>query len=156
RQLPIKVYTSEDGLPHDGITKIRADSRGLIWFCTPGGLSRFDGYQFVNYSPAQGLPGTAANNLVVTRAGTYWVANSGGLARFQPQPRMARFCAHPASPKLYRPGAMLRDRAGSLWIGTRGGLFRLRDPDSAKPGALEAIAEFDGLQITDLTEGPDG
>jgi ligand-binding sensor domain-containing protein len=35
------------------INKIVADSRGFIWFCTAEGLSRFDGYRFVNFGVAQ-------------------------------------------------------------------------------------------------------
>jgi|HubBroStandDraft_5_1064220.scaffolds.fasta_scaffold722813_1 ligand-binding sensor domain-containing protein len=38
------------------INKIVADSRGFIWFCTAEGLSRFDGYRFVNFGVAQWLP----------------------------------------------------------------------------------------------------
>ncbi|MGE5814183.1 MAG: two-component regulator propeller domain-containing protein, partial [Acidobacteriota bacterium] len=42
-RLPVRTYTITDGLPHDRINKIVRDSRGLLWFCTPGGLARFDG-----------------------------------------------------------------------------------------------------------------
>src|SRR5437867_2190118 len=49
-QLPLKVYTIADGLPRDSISRIVRDSRGFLWFCTPEGLARFDGYQFVSYT----------------------------------------------------------------------------------------------------------
>jgi ligand-binding sensor domain-containing protein len=55
-QLPIRTYTTADGLPRDSILKIIPDPRGYLWFCTSDGLSRFDGYEFVNYSVAHGLP----------------------------------------------------------------------------------------------------
>lgn len=44
QQLPIRTYTASDGLPHNDIVAIVRDSHGFLWFCTPGGLSRFDGY----------------------------------------------------------------------------------------------------------------
>jgi ligand-binding sensor domain-containing protein len=47
--LPIRTYTSADGLAADRVTCILPDSRGFLWFCTPEGLSRFDGYRFVSY-----------------------------------------------------------------------------------------------------------
>src|SRR5580658_6329619 len=43
--LPIRSYTTADGLAADAINKIVVDSHGFVWFCTPEGLSRFDGYR---------------------------------------------------------------------------------------------------------------
>src|SRR5260370_36695576 len=78
-QLPIKTYTTADGLARDHVTRIVQDSRGFLWFCTAEGLSRFDGYQFINYGTRQGLPNRAVNDLLEARDGTYWVATFGGL-----------------------------------------------------------------------------
>ena len=41
-QLPIKTYTTADGLARDQINRIVQDSHGFLWFCTAEGLSRFD------------------------------------------------------------------------------------------------------------------
>ena len=46
--LPVKSYTTSDGLAHDRVNRIVRDSRGFLWFCTSEGLSRFDGYEFNN------------------------------------------------------------------------------------------------------------
>src|SRR5215216_4597816 len=83
-QLPIRTYTTADGLARDGIYKIVSDPRGFLWFCTYDGLSRFDGYEFVNYSVAQGLPHRLVSDLLITRSGEYWVATSAGVAHFNP------------------------------------------------------------------------
>lgn len=32
-QLPIKTYTTADGLPRNGINRIVRDSHGFLWFC---------------------------------------------------------------------------------------------------------------------------
>jgi ligand-binding sensor domain-containing protein len=42
-RLPIKPYSLVEGLPHGQITRIKQDSQGFIWFCTGGGITRFDG-----------------------------------------------------------------------------------------------------------------
>jgi hypothetical protein len=46
-QSPYKVYyyTTEDGLPQNTVSCVIKDSRGFLWFGTPNGLCRFDGYQ---------------------------------------------------------------------------------------------------------------
>src|SRR5579862_7813147 len=79
--VPIKIYTTADGLASDRITNIVADSRGFLWFSTPEGLSRFDGYHFVTYSVDDGLPDRAVVGLRESPAGTRWVATSHGLSR---------------------------------------------------------------------------
>src|SRR5205085_5899109 len=84
-RLPLKTYTTADGLAHNVINRIVRDSRGFLWFCTEEGLSRFDGYSFINYSTAQGLPQPAVNDLLETRTGEYWVATDGGLVHFNPR-----------------------------------------------------------------------
>ena len=68
-QLPIKTYTIAEGLARDSINCIVQDSHGFMWFCTPEGLSRFDGYGFANYGPEHGLPSRLVTDLVETRDG---------------------------------------------------------------------------------------
>jgi ligand-binding sensor domain-containing protein len=55
-RLPVKTFTTADGLAQNAINLIVRDSRGFLWFCTDEGLSRFDGYSFTNYTTADGLP----------------------------------------------------------------------------------------------------
>ena len=83
-RLPIKTYTTADGLARDHVGRIVSDSHGFLWFCTDEGLSRFDGYQFTNYTTAQGLPHRIVNDLLETRSGVYWVATGDGICRFNP------------------------------------------------------------------------
>lgn len=45
----------EDGLPSNEVYDIFEDSLGYLWFATDHGISRFDGYEFQNYSTNDGL-----------------------------------------------------------------------------------------------------
>src|SRR2546426_440105 len=83
--LPVKAYTTADGLAYNEVNKIVRDSRGFLWFCTADGLSRFDGYTFTNYGTDQGLPHANVTDLLETRSGEYWVATYGGIVRFNPK-----------------------------------------------------------------------
>ena len=84
-RLPLKTYTTTDGLAHNEINKIVRDSRGFLWFCTANGLSRFDGYTFTNYGTDQGLPHVNVTDFLETRDGEFWVGTYGGLVRFNPK-----------------------------------------------------------------------
>ena len=68
-RLPITSYTIADKLAHTTVKRIVRDSRGLLWFCTPGGLSRFDGYTFTTFGVDDGLPDASVNDLLETRSG---------------------------------------------------------------------------------------
>jgi hypothetical protein len=38
-QLPVRIYTTADGLPRDLVLRIVRDSHGFLWFCTAGDRS---------------------------------------------------------------------------------------------------------------------
>src|ERR1017187_9092665 len=82
--LPIRSYTTADGLAADSINEIVVDSRGFVWFCTPEGLSRLDGYHIDNFGVADGLPQRSVHARLETRSETSLVATARGLDKFQP------------------------------------------------------------------------
>ena len=84
-RLPLKPYTTAEGLAHNEVNKIVRDSRGFIWFCTSEGLSRFDGYSFTNYTTTQGLPNPSVRDFLETRTGELWLAAAVGLVHFNPK-----------------------------------------------------------------------
>jgi ligand-binding sensor domain-containing protein len=170
-RLPIKVYTTADGLAHNRVKRIVQDSRGFLWFCTADGLSRFDGYQFTNLGVDDGLPAPSINDLVETTDGVYWIAtNSAGVVRFDllagtrpgkggTQPRFRRY---PVSrePVSNRVNVLHRDPAGILWVGTDGGLCRMNDGGGEKafrPVALGIPSHPDiQVQVFALIEDREG
>ena len=155
-RLPIRSYSTADGLPSNQINRIVVDSRGFVWFCTPEGLSRFDGYRVTNFGVAEGLPGRSVNTLLETRSGTYFVGTSRGLSQFSAGKGAQRFVT-------YRPGntpaddvisSLVESTDGRIWCGTLGGAlfemlsggkFRRQPLAGLPPGregeAIEDIAE---------------
>jgi len=141
-RLPIKSFTTADGLAHNDVNRLVKDSRGFLWFCTADGLSRFDGYTFITFGTGQGLPNSTVGDLLETRAGDYWVATDGGLARFDPKGRPGnRLTSDPErttpapmftvvlpddeDPRARRITRLIEGRDGTIWAGTYKGLFRL-------------------------------
>jgi ligand-binding sensor domain-containing protein/two-component sensor histidine kinase len=141
-RLPLKTYTTADGLPHNVINKIVRDSRGFLWFCTEEGLSRFDGYTFINYGTREGLPHASVNDLLETRAGDYWVATNGGLVHFDPKGlatnRTVYVTEADSASQMFSTvvpndsdrrarivTSLLEGEDGTLWCGTYKGLYRL-------------------------------
>ena len=86
-RLPVRIYSPVEGLPGIAVHRIVLDSKGFLWSCTNEGISRFDGFEFVNYGTRHGLPEPNANDLLETADGVYWVGTDGGLCRFANTPK---------------------------------------------------------------------
>jgi len=125
-RLPVKTYTSADGLPHDRVPALLSDSHGYLWFGTEEGLGRFDGSRFVSYGVERGLPDRTVNDLIEARDGSYWIATEGaGVCRFRPWESKAAFT-------VFRIGntkaanfvnSIREDGHGRIWAGTNDGLY---------------------------------
>jgi len=153
-RLPLKTYNTADSLANNEINKIFRDSRGFLWFCTAGGLSRFDGYAFTNFATANGLPDPVVNDIVETRNGEYWLATNAALVRFNPSgapvnhvinvkenlsasKMFAVILTDDQNQSISAVNALLEDHQGNLWCGTNKGLYQLERSDGSL--ALHAI-----------------
>lgn len=63
QQLNFHTYTIEDGLVNNDVLNIYQDSQGFIWLCTRGGLSRYDGSRFTNFTTDNGLTNDMINDI---------------------------------------------------------------------------------------------
>jgi len=71
-------YSVKDGLAQTQVYAISSDDEGYLWFGTAGGVSKFDGENFNNYSSANGL----VNNVVIdikSHQGYTWIITSKGI-----------------------------------------------------------------------------
>lgn len=130
-RLPIRAYTTSDGLPTAGANCIAHDSHGFLWLCTFDGLVRFDGYTFVTYGLKDGIPDRNVTAFLEARDGAYWIGTYHGVSRFQPDAVAAdrpAFVSYPipsveASQQIT---VLAEDRDGNIWCGTRDGIYRRR------------------------------
>jgi len=156
--LPIRSYTTAEGLAANSINKIAVDSRGFVWFSTPEGLSRFDGHRMVNFGVAEGLPHRSVNALLETGSGEYLVGTARGLCQFRPEGG-GKFTT-------YLPGhnrsennvtALIEDSGGRIWCGTGAGLFEMQRGHSFRRQKLPAPGYgWDQTFVTDVLEDARG
>jgi ligand-binding sensor domain-containing protein len=159
-QLPLRRYSTADGLASNTILGIAPDSRGFLWFATVEGLSRFDGFGFANQTESTGLPRTLIRQILIGRHGNYWLATPDGLIRFRPdlpQSSTERVVVIRPNNKPAPTGilTLLEDRNGKLWCGTSAGLYaidvtagrmpRLTEVPIGLPGVSWGDSEVDAL-----------
>lgn len=66
-------FKAGDGLPSNEVYDVFRDGEGYIWFGTDHGLSRFDGYDFRNYSTEDGLTGNTIFGFIPDDKGGAWL-----------------------------------------------------------------------------------
>src|SRR5215472_13312891 len=123
--LPIRAYTTSDGLASDHVTCIVSDSRGFLWFCTDEGLSRFDGYRFTTYTSADGLANDVVATVLATRSGELFAGTRKGISRINSAVQGAPFTTYlpdgPAGNNDIK--ALFESRSGKIWCATRRSLY---------------------------------
>jgi ligand-binding sensor domain-containing protein len=117
------------------IFTILIDSKGDKWFGTwGGGLSRFDGRHWTNYTTRQGLAGNVVYALARDASGTIWAGTNHGLSHFDG----TRWKNHIKADGLLGDDvyAVEIDPQGTIWIGQRGGVVQLgpKPVDQTKKG----------------------
>ena len=123
--------STEMGLPQSTVNTIYQDSRGYMWFGTFDGLSRFDGYEFVNFKNDPSNPNSISNNIVVSivedQQGFLWIGTAqNGANRFDPKTgQFTRFIADSEdfdSLSHAHVNVIHIDPQQRVWIGTDHGL----------------------------------
>jgi ligand-binding sensor domain-containing protein len=106
------------------------------WFGTwGGGLSRFDGKQWVTFTTQDGLTGNVVNALAFDRRGVLWIGTDAGVSRMDPaactspapgRKPSCKFTKFSTFDGLFHDAvyAIAIDATGAKWFGTYGGVSR--------------------------------
>ncbi|MDQ2658337.1 MAG: hypothetical protein M3Y60_13025, partial [Bacteroidota bacterium] len=79
----IRQYSIPEGLPQSQIFAIEEDNYGYLWVGTAsGGLSKFDGTKFSNYTTRDGLLSNSINDFEIDSQNNIWVAHPNGISKF--------------------------------------------------------------------------
>ncbi|MCC9065793.1 hybrid sensor histidine kinase/response regulator transcription factor [Flavobacterium piscisymbiosum] len=73
----------KNGLANNAVTSVYKDKRGLMWFGTYDGISRYDGYNFLSFRNEPNDRNSLNNNRVVSICGTkneIWIGTKGGIS----------------------------------------------------------------------------
>lgn len=145
-ELSFDSFSQENGLPNNQIQCIYQDHKGWMWFGTSQGLSRFDGYQFVNYlhSPhdSVGFSGTLVRVICEDRKGNLLIGTeNGGLNVYNRE--LEKFNHPYKNDPFFKSRAISvndikEDQKGNLWLGTSINLVMIDSLGSVHPVSKES------------------
>jgi PAS domain S-box-containing protein len=84
QNLDFNIFSLEKGLGQSEVNDIVEDRFGYIWVATNGGgVSKFDGYKFINIEEKDGLAGNIVRSITIDKKGYLWCGSSwGGISRY--------------------------------------------------------------------------
>jgi len=156
QQFSIINYTVNDGLPSNQITSTLEDSFGFLWVGTSnGGLSRFNGKNFVNYGYMEGLQDLYINTIYEDSCHRLWVGTLHGISEL----RGNRFITHHIKNNAEFIVWGFKEMNGhELWVTTSKGIYRFADSlwipvnlntgyDSPGSSSIQFISTSDGIYV---------
>ncbi len=120
-------FSQPGGLPR-GITNLLEDSQGNYWMTSLfNGVYRYDGINFINFSPAEGLPSRLTLGIFEDSKRNIWIRmGEHGLMRFTPNAEgiAGSFTLFTRAEGMssHFVSHIFEDSQGHLWFATNGGL----------------------------------
>lgn len=109
------------------IISLAVDRDGVVWVGTwGGGLGRYDGKKWTNFTTRDGLPGNHVSMLHFSKKGELWIGTNAGLA----QMRNGKFVKITTEDGLFSNTvfSMAAANDGAIWVGSYGGVAHIRKP----------------------------
>ncbi|MEO5562541.1 MAG: two-component regulator propeller domain-containing protein, partial [Chitinophagaceae bacterium] len=161
-QFPLQYsrLTAEDGLSNNSVQCILQDKRGIMWIGTNGGLNRYDGSAFIQYSI---LSQPALTNSVVTalmedEKGNIWIGTENGLNILDPVANTIRRFIHQNGTAATLPQGPVRViqkmKDGHVWIMSDRDIARFNSDDFSPIHIDSALMQID-MVLTGVTEYSD-
>ena len=83
QQYYFRNFTAQNGLGSASVNHIFQDSKGYIWFANQlGGISKFDGRNFITLTTANGLINNDATYITEDKLGNIWIGTASGVSMF--------------------------------------------------------------------------
>lgn len=143
----VHAWDSSDGLPQNHVDKVARDRQGYLWVTTWVGLCRFNGSEFVTFTPVNTpvLRSDTFSDLVVDPTGELWASSKDGLYRIRGTTfdYFGREQGLPGTDIL----SMEKGPAGNIWLGTTEGLARFDGTNAVafQPGDEPVVTQ--GIQF---------
>jgi len=113
------------------------DRNNELWLGTFGGISLFDGSNFINYSKSEGLPNNLILALTYGDDGNLWIGTSAGITRYDGYRFTTIGLPDITGEKIVFDIKL--DKSGLVWARVNGRLYYLEQGRFVKDTSLDAV-----------------
>jgi len=167
KEVTFDHLSMKDGLSMNPIMTIEQDNTGFLWFGTPDGLNRYDGYSFKIFKSVENDPKSLSDNfitaLAIGKKGNVWVGTlSNGLNEYDSKTgQFTRFLKNDEHPMIVSNTiwSLNQDKRGMLWVGTDKGVTVIDTKNSQNVAFLEdhpALVALNNLTVLKVFEDIQG
>ncbi|RYZ51699.1 MAG: hypothetical protein EOP49_11130, partial [Sphingobacteriales bacterium] len=116
----------DNGLSDARVTAINQDKIGFMWFGTPNGLNRYDGYSIRTFyaDKTNGLPSNNIRTIFTDSKGRLWIGTDKGLAQYNFSGENFTMPGKGRLPPASSVFTFAEDKDGNIYAGTETGIYR--------------------------------
>jgi len=139
----------EQGLIQSQVQSVLQDNEGNLWVGTLGGLSKYNGKSFSNYSKKDSLAEDWITTIYKDKTGNMWFGHwAGGVSMYDNESKRFQNLKIELYTRFKKINSILQDKTGSFWIATEGsGIFKF-DPIA---NTMISISKKEGLSSENVT-----
>ncbi|WP_245586375.1 hybrid sensor histidine kinase/response regulator transcription factor [Olivibacter sitiensis] len=141
------------------VNNVYRDSNGHLWFCTEGGLSKYDPQQdkFQHYTTANGLTDNQVFRIMEDDKGLYWISTAKGLNKYDAQAKKFDHyhTAHGLPTEQFNYNSSFADSDGTMYFGTVKGMISF-SPSNFLQNTFVPPLYITGLEINNRPIGLHG
>ena len=123
-----RQYSANEGLPSSYCFTSYQDKGGYLWVGTYGGVARFDGQKFINFTVNDGLITNQAISIFEDKQHRIWIGTFSGISVFQ-NGHFKNF-TKVNNILIERVFGIEQDNQGTVWATCRQGLLRFDNADT--------------------------
>jgi len=135
-----RTWQTDEGLPDNNVTGVAQTPDGFLWVATLGGLLRFDGARFEEFSTVHlpKVPNRVVRNMYLDRRGWLWLVMDRGPVIRVDDSTARVFDAQEGFPSV-RVTAVAEDAEGGVWFVAGNSVLRV------KGDKVDRLGEEEGL-----------
>ena len=149
-----RSWQTDEGLPDNNVSGVTQTPDGYVWVATFGGLLRFNGARFEEFSTVhlEAVPNRVIRAMHQDRQGRLWLAMDQGPLLCADAKTVAVFTQNQGLPRA-RVSAMAEDNLDRLWVAYGSRLYTISGGKVTPVDAVEGLPSSGNWWLASATEG---